>query len=110
MQRGLGVYGRVAGGQQQMVALAQGEVKLLGEAEDRLPARLGAAVLYEAQVPGRDPRLQGELELTQAPVAPPPAQQLADWTPVLACSTHPVLTMPDMLHRRMSQGYYLLGN
>ena len=48
-----------------MIALAQRKVQLIGQAEDRFAARCGLAVLHEAQMPRRDPRLEGEFELAQ---------------------------------------------
>jgi hypothetical protein len=40
-------------------------------------------------MPGGDPRLEGEFELAQASSSSPPAQQLADGTPVLLYRGHP---------------------
>jgi hypothetical protein len=50
VQAGLGVAGRVPGGEQQVVALAQRHVQAVGEEEHHLRARARAAGLDEAQV------------------------------------------------------------
>ena len=65
---------REARGQQQAVALAQRHVELLGEVQDHLAARVRAARLEEAQVPGRHTGLEREVELAE-PVALPPVPQ-----------------------------------
>ena len=46
--------GAIARGHQQHVALAQGDLELLGQVQHHLAAGLRAAGLEEAQVPGRD--------------------------------------------------------
>ena len=48
-----------------MIALAQRKAQLIGQAEDSFAARCGLAVPDEAQMPRRDPRLEGEFELAQ---------------------------------------------
>ena len=55
--------GRVAGREQQRVALAQRHLELLGEPQHHLGARARAARLDEAEVPRRHARLQREVEL-----------------------------------------------
>ena len=77
VERAAAVDRRVAGREQQLVALAQRDVELLGEAQHHLGARLGAAGLDEAQVARRDAGLEGEVELAEAPPAAPVAQQPA---------------------------------
>ena len=62
---------------QQHVALAQRHVQPLGQMQDHVAARLGAAQLHKAQVLGGDVRLQRQVELGQAPALAPLAQQFA---------------------------------
>ena len=63
--------------QEQAVALTQRNVKALGEVEDHLAARPGASGLHEAQMPGGDLGLKGQLELAHAPALAPLPQQIA---------------------------------
>jgi len=42
---------------------------------------MGAAGFDETQMPGRDPRVTGEIELAQASALPPLAQQSTDRLP-----------------------------
>src|SRR6185312_2384409 len=51
------------------------------EVDDHLPARVRAAGLEEADVAGRDARLQGQLELAAPAPSPPLAQQRGDTGP-----------------------------
>jgi hypothetical protein len=74
----LAVGGRVAGGEQQAVALAQRHVEVLGEVHDELGARARAAGLDEAQMPRGDAGVQGEVELAEVPARAPVAQQRSD--------------------------------
>jgi hypothetical protein len=74
----LGVGGRVAGRQEQVVALAQRDLEPLGEPDHHVAARLRAAGLHEAQVTRRDVGLERELELAEPPAGPPLAQQSPD--------------------------------
>ena len=69
---------RVAGGQQQPVALAQRHVELLGETQHHLLARLRAAGLEKAQVARGDARLERQPELAEVTPRAPVAQQRAD--------------------------------
>jgi hypothetical protein len=62
-----------------MVALAEGQLQLLGEVEDHLPAGFGTAGLHEAQVTGGDVGLDGEVHLAHPPTFPPLAEKFADW-------------------------------
>jgi hypothetical protein len=71
--------GREAGGQQEVVAVAQRYVELLGQMQHHLPARLRAARLQEAQVSRRDAGLEREVELAEAAPPAPVAQQRAEW-------------------------------
>src|ERR671930_1963977 len=48
--------------------------------DDHFATGCGASSLDEADVSGRDLGLQGQVELTEPPLLPPPAQQLTDWT------------------------------
>ena len=77
-----------------MVALAERQVELLGEVEDHLAARLRPPGLHEAQVPGGDLRLEGEVHLAQPAALAPLAQQPADRLRDLHCCHHQSLTMP----------------
>ena len=70
--------GREAAGQQQPVALAQRYVELAGQPLDHVGGGAGAAGLDEAQVPGRDLRLQRQLELAESSTLAPLAEQRAD--------------------------------
>ena len=74
----LGVGGGVAGGEQQRVSLPQRDLELLGEPGEHLGARLRAAGLDEAQMPRRDPGLERQVELAEAPALAPVAQHRAD--------------------------------
>ena len=66
VERPLAVHRRVAGGQQQLVALAQRHLELLGQVQHHLAAGLGAAGLDEAHVPGRDAGVERQVELAAA--------------------------------------------
>ena len=77
VDRGLRKHGRVAGVQQQQVALAQRHVELLGQAQHHVAAGRRATRLDEAQVAGRDLGLERELELAQSAVFAPLPQQFA---------------------------------
>ena len=99
VQRGLGVDGGVAGGEQELVALAERQLELLGQAQDHLAARAGPAGLHEAQVPSGDLRLEREVELAQPAALAPPPQQLADRALALRCARHVVLTTPARRRR-----------
>jgi hypothetical protein len=77
-QLALRVHGRVARGKQQPVALAQRDVQALGEVQDHLLARPRAPGLDEAQVARRDAGLQREVELAEAALRAPRAEQGAD--------------------------------
>ena len=63
---------------QEHVALAHRHVKLFGEMQQHVAARMGAAGFDKAQMPGRDPGVAGEIELAQAPALPPLTQQSTD--------------------------------
>jgi hypothetical protein len=69
---------REASREQQPVALAHRQVEALGEVDEQLAARARAAGLDEAEVLGREVRLQRELELAQMPARPPETDQLTD--------------------------------
>jgi hypothetical protein len=69
---------REAGGGQQHVALAQRHLELLGQVQQHVAARAGAARFQEAEVPLRDLRLAGQRQLAEAPAAAPFADQAAD--------------------------------
>ena len=78
VERALLVDRRVAGGEQEPVALAQRHLELVGEVEDHLGARLRAAGLDEAEVAGGDAGLEREVELAEAAALAPVAQQGAE--------------------------------
>ena len=78
LERRLGIGGRVAGGQQQLVALPQRHVEMLGELDHHVAARLGAAGLDEAEMARGDLGLQRQLHLAETPLVAPAAQQRAD--------------------------------
>jgi hypothetical protein len=65
----------MTGGEQQAVALAQRHLELIGEVDDHLRARTRASGLQEAQVAGRDARLEREVELGHPPALSPLAKQ-----------------------------------
>ena len=73
----------VAGGEQQRVALPQRHLEVLGQVQHHLPAGPGPAGLHEAQVPGGDTRLLGQVELAEAAALAPLAEQLAHGVPLL---------------------------
>ncbi|SFM08403.1 CubicO group peptidase, beta-lactamase class C family [Variovorax sp. OV329] len=79
VQRALAVHGRIAGGHQQGIALAQRHFQALGQAQHHLAAGRGAAGFHVAQMAGGNIRLLGEIELAQAPLLAPVAQVLAEW-------------------------------
>jgi hypothetical protein len=70
VERALAVDGSEPGGEEQAVPFTEGDVETLGEVEDHLAARPRTPGLDEAEMPRRDRRLRGELELAE--VAPPP--------------------------------------
>lgn len=74
----LGIGGREARGQQQPVALAPRDIKLLGEVHDHLGARPLAAGLHEADVTSRDAGLEGQIKLREPPTVAPLTQQIPD--------------------------------
>ena len=68
---------REAAREQQAVALGDRQVEVLGQVDEELAARAGPAGLDEAQVLGRDVRVEGQLELAEAASRAPEADQLA---------------------------------
>jgi hypothetical protein len=68
---------REAAREQQPIALGDRQVELLGQVDQELPARAGAPGLHEAQVLGRDVRVERERELAEAASRTPEADQLA---------------------------------
>ena len=80
VDRALGVGGGEAGGEQELVAVAQRDVELLGQVQDHVAARPGPAGLEEAQVARRHARLARQLELAEAPALAPLSQQVSDRT------------------------------
>jgi hypothetical protein len=86
VERVLLVDGRVTRRQQQSVAIAQGDVKLLGQGEDEAGAGARAARLDEAQVPGGHAGVEREVELAEAPAPAPVADERSD--PDAGCGRH----------------------
>ena len=78
VERPLGVQRRVAGGEQQAIALAQRDLEVLGEMKHHLATRPRPSGLEEADVARGDGRVQGEFELAEAAALSPGAKQLAD--------------------------------
>ena len=78
VERALLVDGRVAGGEQEPVALAQRDLQLVGEVQHHVGARLRAARLDEAEVARGHPGLEGEVELAEAAPPAPVPQEGAD--------------------------------
>ena len=66
---------RESGGEQQLVALPQRHLQLLGQVQHHLPAGPRATGLDEAQVPAGHPGLAGQVQLAEPPALPPVAQQ-----------------------------------
>jgi hypothetical protein len=77
-QRRLPVDVRVAARLEQAVALAQRNVERLGQRQQRLPARLRAAGLDEADVAAGEPGAERQIELAHAAGGAPVAKQLSD--------------------------------
>jgi hypothetical protein len=71
VERPLAEDGGKAGRQEQAVAVAQWDVEAVGEVKDHLAARLRPSRLDEAEMPRRDCRSQGELELAEVAPLPP---------------------------------------
>jgi hypothetical protein len=63
--------------EQQSVALGDRKIEVLGQVDEELATRARPAGLDEAQVLGRDVRVQGQLELAEAASRAPEADQLA---------------------------------
>src|SRR5262245_43886698 len=78
VQRRFAIERRVARGEQQQVALAKRHVENVRQLDQHLAARRRPAALQEAQMSGRDPSVERELELGQAARFPPAAQKRAD--------------------------------
>ena len=70
--------GRVAGREQECVAVTQRHVEMLGQLHDHLGARPRTAGLDEAHVARGDAGSDREVELAQATPLPPVAEQRAD--------------------------------
>jgi len=77
-QAALGEDGRIAGRDQQHVALAHRHLQPLGQPQHHLAAGRGAAGLDEAEMARGDLRLAGQVELAHAPAAAPFAQVISD--------------------------------
>ncbi len=68
---------RVAGGEQEAVAVAQRHLQALRQLKDHVRTRPRAAGLHEAQVPRGHPGVGGQVHLAQAPPLAPLAQKRA---------------------------------
>ena len=91
----------MAGGEQQLVALPDRDLELLGEQQHHLGTRRRAAGLDEAQMPRRDPRVERHVELGAPPPLAPLTQQRPDpWLGAHGC--HLVAdSSPDVFVRRL---------
>ena len=78
LERALGKGGSVAGGEQQLVALAKGHAELLGDPQQHLAPGLRAPGLDEAEMARGHARVQRELELRHAASLAKFTQQRAD--------------------------------
>ena len=78
LQRALGDRGRMAGGEQQGVLLAQGEIEVPDDPQQRLAPGPRAPGLDEAQMAGRDPGVERQIQLRASSTLAPLAQQRAD--------------------------------
>ena len=78
VERRLPVDRREAGRGQHHVAVAQGDVEVLGEVQDHLAARLRPAGLDEREMPRRHAGQAGEVELAHAALRSPHLQELAE--------------------------------
>ncbi len=78
VDRPLEEHRREAGGHQDGVAIAQGDLQLLRQTHDHLTAGLGAAGFQEAEVAGGDLGVERQVELAQATPLAPFAQVVAD--------------------------------
>src|SRR5579872_2714927 len=95
-----GIISRKTCGTQQVVARPQRHVESLGDDEYHLAAGVRPARLDEAQVPLRDPRIQGEIQLALAAKSPPLLQR---GTKFLLPEPHP--TISDRLVRSRVQAH-----
>lgn len=77
-QVGFREHGRETGGQQQIVAIAQGQFERFGEADDHRAARLGSALFEETDVALTRLRANGQVELTDPAQRTPVAQLWAE--------------------------------
>src|SRR5260370_16112557 len=84
----LGERRSVARGEQELVALTKRKAELLGDAQQQVAPRLGAAGLHEAEMARRDPCVERELELRQPAPRAPLAQPRADTHRCARCG-HP---------------------
>jgi len=100
------IHGRVAGGHQQLVAIAQRHVEHAREDEHHFAARLRTAGLDEAHVPRRHARFARKIELAHAAPRAPLAQQTSERTVRFDAS----LTHARNLHRPPTASHYLGGN
>ena len=78
VERALPVDGRVAGGEQQLVALAQRHLELLGQVQDHLAARRARPVSTKLTCRAETPASSARSSWLQPPPLAPVAQQRAD--------------------------------
>ena len=78
LERTLGKDRGIARRHQQHVAFAHRDIELLGEVQQHVAARLRAAGFDEAQMPGGNAGVAGEVELAEAAALPPLPYEPAD--------------------------------
>jgi hypothetical protein len=78
VERALRVDRRVAGGEQQPVALAQWHPQALGQVQHHPLARARTAGFHETEVARRDARVQRQVELAEAAAGSPGLQERSD--------------------------------
>lgn len=78
VQRSLGKDGRIAGGDQDRIALAQRHAQPFGQMQQQVAAGCRAPAFDEAQVPLRDFRVERQVELAQMAATPPFAQDVTE--------------------------------
>src|SRR5215216_5700589 len=84
--------------EQQAVAVGDRQVEMLGEVDEELAARARAARLDEAQVLGRQVRVQRQLHLREPPLGAPEADELTDGLRLpLGLDGHRPTVAPDQI-------------
>jgi hypothetical protein len=104
---------RVPRGEEQLVPAARGHLEHPGEKEDHVAARVGAARLEKAQVPGGDLRVESEGELAAPPALAPLANEPAHRTGrhrLLPASRENLVRHAGSLQPPPGMRHYLAGN